>query len=294
MDVLRLQSCHHLHHRMGKLQLPPSGGQVLPCLRLRQAIDSQIQCLSVRAQAVALLHGTQDQRLSGQLRPGLGAVGTQGVVVLQRTVLVAYRGSQAHDALQQPNLIIRILGQCGKQKTHQLVLRVCLSHLAPLGSRQGDVLVVVHRPGVHQPPRKELVHGEHIAVTPRRLPVQHPPEEFPPIPRLSAVFITGLTVQRRPVVISLRHTQGITQGLRQIYYPLHIVWSVVQGHIGDLRPVRLGHLVVPGLRPHRAAAAQHQAGHGQCQHSSHHVRSPHFQKSGAHGPAPFLFFTASA
>lgn len=77
-----------------------------------------------------------------QLRPGLGAVGTQGVVVLQRTVLVAYRGSQAHDALQQPNLIIRILGHLATQGLRNMGLS---DHI---GKNLGPPL-----------PIKRLIHG---------------------------------------------------------------------------------------------------------------------------------------
>ena len=225
---------------------------------------------------VTLANVLQIQRVPLQCPPGQGSEGPDGIVVLQGPALIAHRGGQPHDGIQQPDDIVFIGGE-GRQKL--------LKHGVHLnGPAPGDFKVVPrHRPGGHQPPGVQLVQGENIAVAPRRLLLQHPGEQGPGLPPLEAVEVFRLAVQGRAVQDLLRHGQGIAQGLRQIHHPLHVVGPVVQGDIGDGLP-RLGGgglRIGQGLRPSGGAARQQDQGQDRRPKAFHSFHKTSLKKDGA-------------
>ena len=117
-----------------------------------------------------------------------------------------------------------------------------------------------------------------------------PTGRVPPIPRLGAVFITGAD---RPAPSGSHLSpaySGYNPGTPPDILPApHCLVGRPGAHRrSPSRPS--GPPRCPRAPSHRAATRSGiRQAMANAPHSSHHVRSPHFKRGGAHGPAPFLF-----
>lgn len=125
---------------------------------------------------------------------------------------------------------------------------------------RGTSSPVTHREAT-SPPESSWSQREYVAVTARRLLFQYPGVEGPGISAMKGAVVFWLAVQRCPIGLRLRHRQPVSQGLRQIYNPFHIVRPVIQGDIGNRTHDRL--MGLRFLRRHTLSAPGQQAA-GQC------------------------------
>ena len=123
MEILISGPGHRLQHLIREAQLPGSGREILRHFPLLQAEFRQCQHRAVGAKTVVRFNVGDGQLLSLQNRTPCHTIGAQGVITLQIPVVISHRGGQAHDTLQQPDLVVRIRRQGGQEVFQQVLLR---------------------------------------------------------------------------------------------------------------------------------------------------------------------------
>ena len=110
-EVLIAAALDRVEHPLRQCQLPAPGGEVRVHPFLRQPEVRRVQGLAITAQFIEAPDIRCLQVSAWKFRPSRRAVGPQGVVILQGAALIAHRGRQPHDAVQQPDHVVFILGQ---------------------------------------------------------------------------------------------------------------------------------------------------------------------------------------
>ena len=123
VEILISGPGHRLQHLIREAQLPGAGGQIFRHLPLLQVKFRQVQHRAVGGQSVIPLNVGNGQIVPLQHRAARHAIGAQGVITLQIPVVISHRGGQAHDTLQQPDLVVRIRRQSRQQVVQQGLLR---------------------------------------------------------------------------------------------------------------------------------------------------------------------------